>query len=184
QLQLSDDGTIDLLYGDVDVITPTTALTIGFESPDGSDAFTFAHRDLPSLSHTAWRFRPVATAAAAGVVRNANDGLLLAGATVTADPGGRSTITDQDGRYRLALLPGTYALSASAPSSGTAAAPVTASGDATSPVPDLVLPAPDARVLLEPPGDGIDLSVSAGGRRVAGFTLANDGDRPLEWAIH
>src|SRR5690606_18704213 len=95
QLQLSDDGTIDLHDADVDVITPTAALTIGFESAGGGDAYTYAHRDLPSLSPAAWRFRPVATAAAAGVVRNASDGRLIAGATVTADPGGRSTITDQ-----------------------------------------------------------------------------------------
>src|SRR5690606_27025398 len=57
----------------------------------------------------------VPTGSVTGIVLDANDGDPVAGATVIAQPGGRSTTTDEDGFYNLVLLPGTYDVEISAP---------------------------------------------------------------------
>ena len=57
------------------------------------------------------RSRP---ASSTGVVTDANDGEPIAGATVTAQPGGRDGTTAETGTYTLRLLPGSYTLTASA----------------------------------------------------------------------
>lgn len=45
-----------------------------------------------------------------GIVTSAGSGETLPGATVTADPSGKGTVTDAEGRYALELSPGKYVL--------------------------------------------------------------------------
>lgn len=116
EVKLWEDGTIDLLYGEgVDQLGGGSQATIGLENADATDAFQFSFRQSFLEPNTAWRFEAVPTGVLVGTVTNANDGLPVAGATITASPGDRSTRTDENGQYRLVLVPGAYQVTAEAP---------------------------------------------------------------------
>ena len=56
---------------------------------------------------------PVVIGWIAGTVTDATTTLPLADVTITANPGGRSTVTDAAGAYNLSVAPGTYTVTAS-----------------------------------------------------------------------
>jgi hypothetical protein len=117
QVHLWSDGRIDLVYSDYDDSGGAFTGLAGIESPDGLSAFSLGNYEaLPP--RTAWRIYRPTTATVAGSVINGVDGQPVAGATVKASPSGRSTVTDRSGRYELALIPGSYTISAVAPNYG------------------------------------------------------------------
>jgi hypothetical protein len=177
QAQVAPDGTIDLLYADR--LPGTVPVLIGMESPDGSDAYQFHQDELGSLAHTAWRFPPVVTNALTGTVVNLNDRLAVAGATVTAQPGGRSTVADRNGHYTLTVLPGRYTLAAASPGYGTATAPVDARRGPVA-VETFRLPAPFAT----PAPATVDVPIGPDGSGRGVLTLTNPGGLPLSYAVY
>ena len=102
EIKLRKDGSIDLVYGSgMENLLSGRNATAGIENSGGTDGLQLAFQEKVLLSNTAWRFSVVPTGHVAGVVTNANDGEGVAGATVTAEPGGRNTTTAED---RFALL--------------------------------------------------------------------------------
>ena len=111
EVKLWEDGRIDVLYGD-NPANPGDGrdASIGIENADGTDAFQFSFSEDLVGSNVAFRYEPVPNGSVTGTVTDANDGLPVGGAVVTADPGGRSDTTDAAGAYALRLRPGTYTL--------------------------------------------------------------------------
>lgn len=66
-----------------------------------------------------------APATIAGQVLDSQTRLAIVGATVAASPGGASTLTDASGNYSLRVNPGTYTVTASAPTYNSASQTVT-----------------------------------------------------------
>ena len=115
QVKLWERGTIDVNYrNNVGRPGDGSAATIGLEAPGATDAFLFSFREPVVGANGAYRYEVVPTGVVSGVVTNANDGLPVEGATITAEPGGRTGTTDADGRYSIRLVPGRYELTATA----------------------------------------------------------------------
>ena len=179
EIKLWEDGTIDLLYrsGMSNVGYGGSAL-VGLENAEGTDAFQFSHTNPILTDGSAWRFRVVPTGVVHGVIRDANDGLPVAGATVTAEPSGRSATTDADGAYELRLVPGRYELTAD--SSGYTAATTS------------LRIRPNQRVLrsfsLAAPVAAVDPVtidgvVELGATTTSTMTISNPGTASLEWEV-
>ena len=113
-MKLWENGTIDLLYGP-NAPNPGDGrnATVGIENATGTDALQLGFMDPILAPNSAVRITTVPTGIVNGVVTDANDGSPIAGATVTAQPGGREATTDETGAYTLRLLPGNYTLTAS-----------------------------------------------------------------------
>jgi subtilisin family serine protease len=179
QVHLSADGTIDVVYRDLAGADGGSAATIGLENASGTDALPFAFNEPHALSNTAWRYREVTSATATGLVLDANDSTPVVGATVTADPGGRTAITGPDGRYTLKLLVGSYRLTADAGDYESAFADVRAQRGATIQVPTLHLRAPIAGITPAT----LELTAPAGGSATGTVTVRNTGSSPLDWDV-
>ena len=122
------------------------------------------------------RIEPVASGLVHGTVVDRNDGLPIAGATVTATPGDRTTHTAEDGSYTLRLRPGHYTLFASSGDyvEGSADLTVTDGGDE---VRDFSLA---ASIAAADPLT-VDASVDFGATTSAVVHLGNPGTAPLDW---
>ncbi len=177
QIQLWRDGTIDILYADdIGNLGNGSNATIGLERRRGVDAFQFGFNQPVAGPETAWRYSVVDVGRVQGTVTNANDGLPVEGATITAQPGGRSATTGESGMYTLALLPGDYELTAEADDYASAEADVSLRRHARV---DFVL---DAAELGFSP-DAIAAAVDFGETANATLTLENTGQVPLEWEL-
>lgn len=178
EVKLWEDGTIDVLYGDNPALADGRRSVIGLEDADSADAFAFSSFTSTVAPNTAYRYERTAVAEVTGVVTDANDGLPVAGTTITATPSGRTTTTDQDGAYRLTLLPGTYELAFESTGYATATVPqVLGEGDAV--VVDVVLDAPTAAIAPA------EIAVAHEVRSITTevVTITNDGTTPLTWEL-
>jgi hypothetical protein len=177
EILLHEDGTIDLLYGD-NPASPGDGRNagIGIENATGTDALQFSLFERRLLANQAWRFELVPSGLVHGTVTDANDGLPIAGASVTATPGGRSATTADDGTYSLRLRPGQYRLEAATDDyvSGSADLTVTDGSDDTR---DFALSAAIGAVAPAT----IDASVAFGSSTTASVQLSNTGSAPLAW---
>jgi subtilisin family serine protease len=181
QVHIWANGAIDMLYRDMAGVGEGASATIGIEDHTGTDALQFSYRERSVLSNTAWRYDQRATATATGTVVDANDGRAVAGATVAAEPGGRSTTTDRAGRYSLKLLPGSYRITTTAPRYQAATSdPVTVRAGASTSVPALRMPAPIASVSPS----SLDVTTPHGQTREGTATLTNTGTAPLHWSLY
>lgn len=179
EVKLWEDGTVDVLYGDNPTLADGRNAVIGIEDAAGTDALAFGFYEQVAAPNTAWRYEVVPTGVVSGTVTDANDGLPVAGATVTAEPGGRTATTAADGTYSLRLLPGTYELTVTAPHyTAAVSAGVTVTVDTVTPV-DAALTAPVAR--LSP----LDVSATVPFHTTQQRTLLleNPGSADLEWEL-
>ncbi|MDH3680037.1 MAG: carboxypeptidase regulatory-like domain-containing protein [Acidimicrobiia bacterium] len=179
EVKLWEDGTIDLLYGEgVDELNGGAQATIGLENADATDAFQFSFRESILEPNTAWRFEKVPTGVLTGTVTNANDGLPVAGATVTATPGDRTTMTDENGQYRLVLVPGRYEIGFAADDYQ----PDTKSArirDGQETISNVALDAAEASIA---PTE-VSGAVALGQTTDVTLTVTNTGTVPLEWEL-
>jgi subtilisin family serine protease len=180
EVKLWDDGRIDVLYGD-NPANPGDGRnsSIGIESHTGTDALQFALFDDLISPKSAYRYEVVPTGTVTGTVTDANDGLPIKGATITASPGSRTTKTDAAGAYSLRLRPGTYALEFAAEryvSEQHAGVPVV--NGATIAI-NAALDAPEASVT--PPS--VTSTVAYGKVKKTTLTLSNPGTAPLAWQL-
>lgn len=178
EVKLWEDGRIDLLYGDNPANPGDGRMaTIGIENAAGDDALQFGFFEGLVTPNSAFRYQEMPTGVVTGTVTNANDGLPVEGATVSALPGTRSTETADDGTYSLRLLPGSYTLRFAADGYTTVEMPITiAAGDEL--VRDVALEAPIASVQpLE-----VNVATELGETATATVEIANTGTAPLEWA--
>jgi subtilisin family serine protease len=178
EIKLWQDGSVDLVYGDnpADAGNGGNAL-VGIENGDGTDAFEFSFYEPVLGPNESYRFHTVPTGTVQGTVTDANDGQPIAGATVSADPGGRSVTTGADGTYSLTLRPGHYTVSGSLDPYTPASRNVHVKSDANVTA-DFALTAPAGSV---DPGQ-VSASVGYGKTTNATVTLSNGGTAPLDWA--
>ena len=180
EVKLWEDGTIDILYGD-NPANPGDGRDagIGIENADGTDALQFSFSEDLVSANVAYRYEVVPSGIVSGTVTDANDDLPIAGAVVTADPGGRTVSTGADGTYSLRVRPGTYTLTFSATNYVTREETAVVVTDGGSPVVDAALAAPVARV--EP--TQIDASVDFGNSSTSTITISNAGTSDLTWEL-
>jgi subtilisin family serine protease len=180
EVKLWEDGRIDILYGD-NPANPGDGrdATIGIEDADGTDALQFSFSEDLVSPNVAYRYELVPNGVVSGTVTDANDGLPIGGAVVTADPGGRAVATEADGSYSLRLRPGTYRLSFTAEHYVTHEVPGVVIADGGSAVVDAALRAPVAGV--DP--TAIDASVDFGASATSTLTISNTGTSDLTWEL-
>jgi hypothetical protein len=181
---LTERGHILLQYRNIsdNELERGGAATVGIENETGTVALQYSF-NTPSLrDERAIRFALPPNGFVEGVVTDANDGLPIPGATVRALEEGRvvrATTVGEDGRYRLQLFLGTYALEVSAPDYVPETATVRLSVDGQVVRRDWVLRT--ARAELEP--TLLEFIVPHGERRTQYLTLRNTGSAPLEWRL-
>jgi subtilisin family serine protease len=177
EVKLWEDGRIDFLYG-ANPANPGDGRNagIGIENAAGTDALQFSFLEDLLGPNEAYRFEHVPTGLVHGVVTDANDGDPIAGAAVTASPGGRTALTDAAGAYSLRLRPGSYTLTATKEFylDGSASVIVTDGSGATQ---DFAL---DASIAIVEPTT-VNETVDFGGQTSADLTLSNPGSGPLFW---
>ncbi len=179
ELKLWEDGRIDLLYGDsAPGLASGSTAVIGIENAAGDDALQLAAFEPLIDAGTAYRIRTMRTGVVTGTVTAANDGLPVPGARVTAAPGGIDAVADEQGRYALQLLPGTYELIASASGYGEATTSVSVTRDAEVTA-DFSLAS--AQVSTEP--GWFDLATPLGVPVTDTLEVANTGTGPLTFEI-
>ena len=177
EVKLWPDGRIDLLYGG-NPANPGDGrfATVGIEDATGTDALQLGYFESNLDANQAIRITRVPTGLVSGTVTDQNTDQPVAGAVVTATPGGRHAATDADGAYTLRLRPGSYSLAATKdPYTGSTASASVADGATT--IRDFSLAAATAAV--DPAA--IDADVDFGATTTASVTLSNDGSAPLTW---
>ena len=150
--------------------------TAGIEAPGGADGLQLSFQEKTFTSNSAWRFSVVPTGFVAGVITNANDGDPVAGAVITAFPGGRKTTTAADGSYALRLVPGRYTITIEANNYEPVDASVRILTKLTTDL-SRALKAPRAEVI---PGS-ITASTPLGETTQRVVTISNTGSAPLDW---
>lgn len=179
EVKLWESGTIDLLYGaSGEGLADGGSAVVGIENAAGDDALQIAAFEPLLAPHTAYRIEAVPTALVSGVVTAANDGLPIAGARVTAMPGGRVAVTDPQGRYVLRLLAGTYDLGIEANGYDPAAAAVVAAAG-TEQVLNVSLTSPIASVTPS----AVDLVADLETPATTTLTVRNDGTGTLDFEV-
>lgn len=179
QVRLWQNGKIDVIYRDnAGAPGDGSSSTIGLEAPNGDDAFPFSFREAVVTPNASYRYEVVPTGVVSGVVTNANDGRPVAGAVITAQPGGRSATTDLDGRYSLRLVPGWYRLTASANNYEDASQALRMRAGAT-PTADFVLAA--AAIAVDP--TSFTATTELGSTTSDTMTVTNVGTAPLTFDV-
>ena len=177
EVQLHEDGRIDLLYGP-NPANPgdgRNALT-GIENATGTDALQVSFFEGLIEPNSAIRIEQVASGLVHGTVVDRNDGQPIADAVVSATPGGRTTHTAEDGTFSLRLRPGQYHLTVSSSGYVDGLADVTVA-DGSDQARDFSLAAPVATI--DP--QTVSASVDFGGTTSAVVHVANPGSAPLDW---
>lgn len=100
---IGEDGSITYRYSDIVGAGRVSgeSATIGLENEDGTVGFEYSYDDAAIADGTTIAFRTTRTSVVTGVITDANDGLPVAGATVTVQSGDVSIadVTDDDGQY-------------------------------------------------------------------------------------
>ena len=177
EVQLHEDGRIDLLYGPnpADPGDGRNALT-GIENATGTDALQVSFFEGLIEPNSAIRIEQVASGLVHGTVVDRNDGQPIADAVVSATPGGRTTHTAEDGTFSLRLRPGQYHLTVSSSGYVDGLADVTVA-DGSDQARDFSLAAPVAKIDQQT----VSASVDFGGTTSAVVHVANPGSAPLDW---
>jgi subtilisin family serine protease len=176
EMKLWANGTIDFLYGDNPGAADGHDALVGIENATGSDALQISFMEAVIQPSSAIRIETLPVAIVTGTVSDANDGLGIPGASVSAEPGGRSTTTDGDGHYDLRVLAGSYDVTASANNYVAATQSLTLAESQTANV-DFSLAAATAAV--DP--TSFDVTLGLGETVDRTVTLSNDGGNALTW---
>ncbi|QAT83776.1 S8A family peptidase [Corallococcus coralloides] len=184
EVVLSENGEVLMQYRDIgdSSLERGGSATVGIENESGTVALMTSFNTPAVSAERAILFDLPPNGIVQGVVRNANDGLPVADATVRALRGGsvfRSATTNAQGRYRLQLPLGTYGLAVSAVNYETESGGVRLSVDDEVVNRDWTLRT--ARAVVSPPV--LEFIVPAGQRRVRTLTLSNTGSAPLRWEL-
>ena len=156
--------------------------TVGIENAAGTDALQYSFNQPVLSDAVAIRFIPPAGGAVRGTVIDANDGLPLAGVTVTAtatDGSGRviTTVTDADGHYGLALPEGVYDITFTKANYVTE----TRTGVAVDTGDEITIDVAMRTGVAEVAPDSIEALLLAGWTRTYPVTLTNTGSADLQW---
>jgi subtilisin family serine protease len=184
EVVLSENGEVSLRYRNLDAANPRetgSSATVGIENHAGTVALQYS-QNTPALSdQQSIRFTVPPNGLVSGTVTDVNDGLAVAGATVTAKQGDTdvaSTTVGADGAYRLRLLAGDYTVVATKANYVTATAATTIANDATV-ARDLTLATPMAVVEAAP----LSFLAQPGQLRSATITLSNPSALGLDYQL-
>ncbi|TDC59228.1 hypothetical protein E1258_18745 [Micromonospora sp. KC207] len=110
-----EDGRIAFHYGAMSTPTQTGAgATVGLENASGTVAALYSFHEAALTANSSITYTPAAAGTVTGVLTTAVTGGPYAQATVTLNPGNRSTTTGADGSYQFTAVPvGEYTLAAS-----------------------------------------------------------------------
>jgi hypothetical protein len=114
EIVIHESGDITINYENTDTVGGDA--TSGIENETGDIAFQYSYREPVLTGGTGIRYIMPPIGFVAGVVTDANDGLPVEGALVRALVDGsqvRTTYSDAQGQYRLALPEGSYTIEAS-----------------------------------------------------------------------
>lgn len=176
---LWSDGRIDTLYrNNAGAPGDGSTSTIGIENAGGTDAFRFSYQEASLREDVGYRYLVVPTGFAGGVVTNANDGLPVAGALVTAQPSGTFVATGEDGSYSIRLVPGDHSLDVSAMYYVGQSADVVIAVDTTTET-NFALAAAVASLSTDSITAVTDPEVATS----AQFDITNNGTVALEWLV-
>ncbi|MEV4543870.1 carboxypeptidase regulatory-like domain-containing protein [Micromonospora echinaurantiaca] len=111
---LHEDGRIAFHYGTLTSLPQKgSGATIGIESASGEVAELYSFMEPAAVSNGSITFTRSSPGAISGTLTMTGTGEPVAGATVTLDPGGRTTVTGADGGYQFADVPvGEHAVAA------------------------------------------------------------------------
>ncbi len=109
-----EDGRIAFHYGAMSTPTQTGAgATVGLENGSGTVAALYSFQEAVLTGNSSITYTPAPAGTVKGVLTTAVTGEPYAGATVTLNPGNRSTTTGADGSYQFTGVPvGEYTLAA------------------------------------------------------------------------
>ncbi|HEY6725366.1 MAG TPA: carboxypeptidase regulatory-like domain-containing protein [Polyangiaceae bacterium] len=182
EIVLNETGEIVMQYATADGNSSQGAsATIGIENAAGDDALQYSYNRASVSSETAVLYEVPFSGFVQGVITDANDGLPVAGVTVTAsnDEGAaRSTRTNGNGVYRLQLSQGDYTLDVSKTNYVSATAEVTVVEDTTA-ISDFSLLTPKG--VLTP--STIELVLAQGEMRTRTLTLSNAGSARMDFEV-
>jgi len=182
EIVLNETGEIVMQYLTADSeLTQGSSATIGIENAAGDDALQYSYNTPSVTSETAVLYEVPFSGFVQGVITDGNDGLPVAGASVTAsnaDGVVRSASTNSNGVYRLQLTEGVYTLEASKTNYVSATAEVTVVEDETA-VSDFTLAT--AKGVLTP--STIELVLAAGDVRTRKLTLKNEGSVTMDYEV-
>jgi malectin (di-glucose binding ER protein)/carboxypeptidase family protein/BACON domain-containing protein len=176
---LGEDGSIITQYRN---LTPGSgqaqggAATLGIENATGNDAFQYSFNESVVSEGLAIRYALREFTGIRGVVTDKNDGLPIAGATVSA--GTVTVSTPTSGAYRMDLPAGAYQLEASAPNYAPVSAQVTVTaGQSTTR--DFALGT--GRLVVSPTHLAFNMKV--GQSQTQTVTVSNTGTDNLVWQL-
>ena len=151
EIVLSEQGEIAVNYGGISTTNTREqgdSATVGIENATGTVGLGFSVNQPVLRNNTAVVFSPAAappptTGVVTGHVTAAAGGTAVNGATVTLTPGGRSTLTDATGAYRIEDVPaGAYTATATANGLLDGSKPVTVTAGGTHVVDFALAPVP------------------------------------------
>jgi subtilisin family serine protease len=177
EVKLWESGVIDLLYG-ANPANPGDGRNalVGIENATGTDALQLGLDEAIIAANSAYRIETVPSGLVHGTVTDANDGSPIAGATVTATPGGRTARTAIDGTYTLRLRPGSYTVEVASEPYQPQTHPVTMTDGG-----DVTLDAALAGGLAAVDPTEVTATVEYGSTATAVIQLANAGTAPTAW---
>jgi len=182
EIVLNETGEIVMQYLSADgSFSNGSSATIGIENAAGDDALQYSYNTASVAAETAVLYEVPFSGFVQGVVTDGNDGLPVAGASVTAsgDSGAvRTAKTNSNGVYRLQLTEGAYTLAVSKTNYVSATAAVTIVEDETV-VSDFSLAT--AKGVISPPT--IELVLAAGDVRTRALTLTNQGSVTMQYEV-
>ncbi|WP_406078475.1 carboxypeptidase regulatory-like domain-containing protein [Micromonospora sp. NBC_00858] len=114
EAMLHEDGRIGFHYGTLTSLPQKgSGATIGIESATGEVAKLYSFMEPAAISNGSITFTPAPPGTISGTLTMTGTGEPVAGATVTLDPGARTTVTGADGGYQFTNVPvGEHAVAA------------------------------------------------------------------------
>jgi subtilisin family serine protease len=155
--------------------------TVGIENHAGDTALQYSFGEASLRDGLAVLYRVPNAAIIEGNVIDANDGLGIAGATVTATSSevSQSATTDAEGFYRMQVPLGTYEVTATATNYSTESAEVTLDEEDEVVTQDFTL----TTAIGDVSPDSLEFIIPEGETRTAELTLENSGSADLTWEI-
>jgi len=185
-LTLHENGEIVMAYRNLDPASDLelgNSATVGIENESGTVGLEYSENEAALSDDTQIHFTQAPNGFVTGTVTDGNDGLGIAGATVTAtDEDGdvvRETTTDADGTYTMQLPLGTYTVEASKGNYTSDSTTVTIDEDGETVTADFVL---DTAVADVEPAS-FEFILEPGMQRSADLTITNTGTEGLTWEI-
>lgn len=115
ELEIHEDGRVTFHYGNLTTdLQKGSTSTVGLASLSFKAVQYYSEQEAALTANSSITWTPAGTGAIGGILTEAVSTVPIAGATITLNPGNRTTVTAADGSYQFTGLPvGAYVLMAS-----------------------------------------------------------------------